>query len=329
MQEINNINLILNEFKIKAYCVNYQSINNYSFYDLKLNSITKVKDIQNIGNEISLALQAPCKPAIKVLHAQGVVRLEFISSKIKKINLLNLMLNSVRPQGELMCLLGTKVDGDSLWMDLSKNPHMIVSGTTGSGKSILLHNIIANILYFNSARLFLIDPKNVEFSGYQNSFENIKVYNDYTSCLRTIEFLLGLMETRYNLLRNVAISNLEPQILIIDEFADFIMQDKDNELYSALCRLAQKCRAAKIYIILATQRPSANIINGSIKANFPARISCRVTSNIESKIILDSVGAENLFGSGDALIKDSLRNIERFQIAYTDSKEIFNFFEKK
>ena len=329
MQEINNMNLILNKIKIKACCINHQLNNNYSFYDLKLNSSTKVKDIQNIGDEISLALQAPCKPLIKVLHAQGVVRLEFISSKIKKNNLLNLMLSSVRPEGELMCLLGTKVDGDPLWMDLSKNPHMIVSGTTGSGKSILLHNIIANILYFNNACLFLIDPKNVEFLGYQNLFENIKVYSDYASCLRTIEFLLELMEIRYNLLRNGPISNLEPQILIIDEFADFIMQDKGNELYSALCRLAQKCRAANIYIILATQRPSANIINGSIKANFPARISCRVTSNTESKIILDSGGAENLFGSGDALVKDSLRNIERFQIAYTDSKETFNFLKKK
>jgi S-DNA-T family DNA segregation ATPase FtsK/SpoIIIE len=328
MQEINNINFILNEFKINAHCVNYQSINNYLFYDLKLNSTTKVKDIRNIVDEISLALQAPCKPAIKILHEQGVVRLEFISSKLKKINLLNSILSNVRPQGELMCLLGNKVDGDPLWMDLSKNPHMIVAGTTGSGKSILLHNIIANILYFNNAQIFLIDPKNVEFLGYQNLFENIRVYNDYTSCLQTIEFLIELMEIRYNFLRNGATPNLQPQILIIDEFADLIMQDKDNELYLSLCRLAQKCRAANIYIILATQRPSADIINGSIKANFPARISCRVTSNTESKIILDSVGAENLFGLGDALIKDSSRNLERFQIAYTDSKEIFNFFGK-
>jgi S-DNA-T family DNA segregation ATPase FtsK/SpoIIIE len=115
-------------------------------------------------------------------------------------------------------------------------------------------------------------------------------------------------------------------VVIIDEFADLIMQDKEDQFYVALCRLAQKCRAARIHIILATQRPSVNIINGSIKANFPARIACKVASHVDSKVILDTSGAENLLGKGDALIRDNFRHLERFQVAYTTAQEVCSYF---
>ena len=111
-------------------------------------------------------------------------------------------------------------------------------------------------------------------------------------------------------------------VIFIDEFADLIMQDKNDQFYLALCRLAQKCRAARINIILSTQRPSVNIINGTIKANFPARIACRVASHVDSKVILDVSGAENLLGKGDALIKDNFRSLDRFQSAYTTATEV-------
>jgi S-DNA-T family DNA segregation ATPase FtsK/SpoIIIE len=114
--------------------------------------------------------------------------------------------------------------------------------------------------------------------------------------------------------------------LIIDEFADLIMQDKDDQFFSKLCRLAQKCRAARISIVLSTQRPSVNIINGAIKANFPARISCRVASHVDSKVVLDTSGAEDLIGRGDALLIDNFRHMERFQVAYTDAVEVCNYF---
>ena len=104
------------------------------------------------------------------------------------------------------------------------------------------------------------------------------------------------------------------------------MQDKEYQFHDKLCRLAQKCRASRISIILSTQRPSVNVVSGAIKANFPARIACRVASHIDSKVVLDSVGAENLLGHGDALIRDNYRFIERFQIAYTNSTEICNYF---
>jgi S-DNA-T family DNA segregation ATPase FtsK/SpoIIIE len=117
-----------------------------------------------------------------------------------------------------------------------------------------------------------------------------------------------------------------PIVVIIDEFADLIMQDKANMFHDLLCRLAQKCRAARIHIILATQRPSVNVISGIIKANFPARIACRVASHVDSKVILDASGAENLLGKGDAMVRDNFRQNERFQIAYTTPQEVVKYF---
>jgi S-DNA-T family DNA segregation ATPase FtsK/SpoIIIE len=129
------------------------------------------------------------------------------------------------------------------------------------------------------------------------------------------------MNKRYRLMsEGFNVKNFSDTVIIIDEFSDLILQDQNKLFYKNLCTLSQKCRAAKIHIILSTQRPSNQIIDGSIKANFPARISCKVASHIDSKVILDSVGAESLMGGGDAFIKDSFRSMERFQIAYTDAE---------
>lgn len=328
MELINDFNSILKAFNIKASCVDYQFVDNYFYYDLKLNPNARVKDIQKYSDEISLALRTPCKPSVKILHNQGVVRLEFASQRTKPLRLFDYFSNADMPAGEVNCLLGQTVDGRRLWMDLSQNPHMIVSGTTGSGKSTLLHNIIANLFHHNDVNLYLVDPKNIEFGEYQKN-KSVNVCYTYDEAHQLIESALNIMEFRYEMIRSGQMpQTLKPIVIIIDEFADLIMQDKNDQFYLSLCRLAQKCRAAKIYLILATQRPSVNIINGTIKANFPARIACRVASHVDSKVILDSSGAENLLGKGDALIKDNFRSLERFQIAYTDAKEVVSYLGK-
>ncbi len=325
MDQIEKINVILHSFKIRANCVNYQEIGNYFFYDLLLKPSAKIKDIQKYGDEISLALRAPNKPNFKILHNEGVLRLEF--SKINKdpLHLFSLFQEMDEIPGKIPCLLGKSIDGSLMWMDLYENPHMIVAGTTGSGKSTLLHNIIANIIYFDSADLFLVDPKNIEFSAYE---EIGQVAYSYEESLAYLNALIKLMDARYEYMRGgKPASNLRNQVLIIDEFANLIMQDKNDQFYSSLCYLAQKCRASNIFIILATQRPSAQIINGNIKANFPARIACKVANQVDSRIILDESGAENLSGKGDALLKDNFRSMDRFQVAYTSASEIVNFYE--
>jgi S-DNA-T family DNA segregation ATPase FtsK/SpoIIIE len=330
MENINYFNNILQSFKIKAECVDYNKSDTFSYYDLRLFPKAKVADLQRYNNEISLALKSPCKPSVKIIHNLGVVRLEFIHPRETPLRLFNYFTNDNVPSGDLICLLGETVDGKQMWMDLAKNPHMIVSGTTGSGKSTLLHNIIANIYNYSNSRLFLIDPKNIEFALYDKHMgHNTKVVYSYESALTIMQMLLMQMEYRYELLRHGdSLNEMQDIVLIIDEFADLIMQDVDATFYKYLCTLAQKCRAAKIYIIIGTQRPSVNIINGTIKANFAARIACRVASHVDSKVILDASGAENLMGNGDALLRDNSRFSERFQVAYTDAEEVCSYFGK-
>ena len=315
---------ILSSFGIKASCVNYQQVDNYFFYDLKLDPSTKVATIKKYSDEISLALKSP-KPLVKVMHNEGVVRLEFAGVRTTPLRLFDFFVNTNIPKGKINCLLGQTVDGQKMWMDLAANPHMIVAGTTGSGKSCLLHNLVANIFNYNDVDLYLVDPKQIEFVEYQKKC-GIPVSFTYTETVELLNHLLEVMESRYDTIRGKPSTYLKPIVVIIDEFADLMVQDKDNEFLALVCRLAQKCRAAKIHIILATQRPSTNIINGTIKANFPARIACKVASHVDSKVILDATGAENLLGKGDALIRDNFRQLERFQIAYTTAKEVAGYF---
>ncbi len=331
MEYVEQMNDILKSFKIKASCIGYEKNDNYAFYDLTLLPSAKVLDVKRFVDEISMALKAPGKPSLKVIHEKGVVRLEFVTKRTSQLNLFEYFaVDNDVPDGEIVCLLGQDIFGKRVWMDLAKNPHMIIAGTTGSGKTTLVHNIIANILNYNQTFLFLIDPKRIEFVEYdETNLKNVKVGYSYKESLDVLDTLLSVMDFRYDILRKgTPVSHIPNIVLIIDEFADLIMQDVDNQFYTKLCRLAQKCRAAKISIILSTQRPTVDIINGTIKANFPVRIACKVSSHVDSKVILDAVGAEHLLGRGDALLRDHLRYLERFQIAYTDASEVCNFFGK-
>lgn len=326
METTQQFNQILNSLNIKASCLNATQIDNYVYFDCKLHLNTKVKDLQKYGDEISLALRKPCKPSMKVMHELGVVRVEFALPREKPLRLFDYFTNQGIPSGDLVCLLGQRVDGEKVWMDLAQNPHMIVAGTTGSGKSTLLHNIVANIYNYNDADLYLFDPKRIEFGLYEK-MKNTQMYYTYNDTVDVLSNMIEIMEDRYNKLRaGWDPKMLKPILIIIDEFADLIMQDKEDLFFTKLCRLAQKCRAAHMSIILSTQRPSVNIINGAIKANFPSRIACKVASHVDSKVILDAMGAENLLGKGDALMRDNFRHMERFQVAYTDATEVRKYF---
>jgi S-DNA-T family DNA segregation ATPase FtsK/SpoIIIE len=327
MESIQQFNKILKSFNIDANCVSSQTVGNYFFYDIKLDSRSRVKDLYRRGDEISLALKTPCRPSIKVLHDKGLVRLEFASPREAPLMLFDQFTNEGVPDGDVVCLLGQNVDGQRVWMDLAKNPHMIVAGTTGSGKSTLLHNLVANIINYNDCTLCLVDPKRIEYYEYDERLPNTNVYYTYDETIDLLDELLEEMEKRYIMLRSGYLPSDFPYIVvIIDEFADLIMQDQDTMFFNKLCRLAEKSRAARITIVIATQRPSVNILNGDIKANFPSRISCRVASQVDSRVILDRVGAENLLGKGDALLRDNSRFMERFQVAYTTASEVCKYF---
>ena len=327
MATTEEFNQILESFNIRAKCVNSQEIDNYFFFDLKLAANARVRDVHRFSDEISLALKTPCRPSIKVLHNQGIVRLEFVTVRGAPLHLFELFTNDNVPDGGLVCLLGRSVDGKLVWMDLAQNPHLLVAGTTGSGKSTLLHNVIANLKNYNDCLIYMIDPKKIEFSIYDGKLPHSKVYYTYDDAMDLLDVLLDTIEHRYSLMSQGAVSEDFPYIvLIIDEFADLVLQDKDDAFFTKVCRLAQKARAARISIVLGTQRPSVNIINGAIKANFPARLACRVTNHHDSRVILDATGAENLLGNGDALIRDNFRFLERLQIAYITPEEICQFY---
>lgn len=329
MNNIEKLNSILDAFKVAAICRDFHEYKNACSYDIELKPGTRLKDLEKYSTEFSLALRTYSKPRINVLPESGVVRFEFLKSKGEKITLCELGQTAIRPSGELTCLLGETLEGTPLWVDLAKNPHMLVAGCTGSGKSTTLHTIIANMLLYPKVQVFLMDPKRIEFFLYDDEkIKNTQVVYDFDQCVAMLEFLNEEMDQRYAQIkeRKVDVTNFPYLVLIIDEFADLRLQDHSNVFHKLLCRLAQKSRAARIHIILATQRPSVNVVDGMIKANFPARLSCKVASHIDSRVILDATGAEDLVGLGDSIINNNEHTLQRFQAAFTDAAEVCKLF---
>jgi S-DNA-T family DNA segregation ATPase FtsK/SpoIIIE len=231
------------------------------------------------------------------------------------------------PEGILPFLLGEGDDGQKIWMDMACNPHLLVAGATGSGKSIFLHILIANALKRKDVDLMLVDPKfGVEFGKYSNQAEVANNYDDAILFLETLELL---MNSRYQRMAKLGVNSIEQRpelftkkLLIVDEAADLMLLDSSKRnpnrglFETKICGIAQKARAAGIYLVLATQRPSVDVITGLIKSNFPARLACQVSTAIDSKVILDCVGAEALLGRGDAILNSPQHNYTRFQVAY-------------
>ena len=308
--------------KIAAECSAITNHGSFTFYDLVLQPTCRVSKVRGLLTEIGLALK--CHPPVIVpIAKEGIVRLQTVTGEQRKVNFHS---DYTAPNvGYLPFYFGEDPEGDAIETDMAENPHMLVSGTTGSGKSIALHMLIGNAIYRN-VDLFLSDPKGVEFSQY-SEMKNTSAYTaTYKGTIEIVNDLIDIMDERYRLMSQIGVQSaqqskvIKPLMLVIDEVADLIAVDEKKQLEILLGRLAQKSRAAGIYIILATQRPSVGVINGLIKANFPARLCCRVASRIDSQIVLDEVGAEHLIGRGDAILKNYNNTFTRLQIAYTNAK---------
>lgn len=326
--KVRELNALFLAYKISAICLDYHESSNYCSYNVRLNARARIKDIEKFSSEIGLALRLPSKPSITLVPEDGTVRLEFFKKQGKRLDLFDMFTNDNLPAQGLFCLMGETIKGEKLWFDLAQAPHLLVAGTTGSGKSTVLHTILANMINYHRAKIYLMDPKNIEFGPYGDNIKSdLQVVSSYSDCLSMLDKLVQIMERRYELLRSgVEIERIPYSVLIIDEFSDLILQDVDKLFHEKLSKLAQKCRAARMHIILGTQRPSVDIISGSIKANFPARIACKTSSGVDSKVILDSVGAENLVGKGDAFLRLNGGALQRFQAAYTDHSEVCKMF---
>lgn len=321
----------------------------FTRYALKPAQGVKLSRIVGLQNELSLALSAKTIRIEAPIPGKSLVGIE-IPNKIKStVGLATLLAdekfqNSPKP---LTIALGRGLSGKAVFGNLAKMPHLLVAGTTGSGKSVTIHSIITSLLYRNGPedlQFIMVDPKRVELTLY-NKIPHLltPVITDAKKTILALKWAAREMDRRYDILQAESVQNIEsyhanvyekakkngeeaerlPYItIVIDELAD-IMQAYPRELESAIIRLAQMSRAVGIHLILSTQRPSVNVITGLIKANIPTRIALQVSSQIDSRTILDQGGAEKLLGAGDMLYSCAeTPNPERLQSAFISEEEV-------
>jgi len=304
-----------------------------SKYFIRLHPGERVSKIEKFSTEIALALKAYSMPIIRVITEKGLVSVELLTSPPSSTGFAELKDHLLHTEHDLPMILGRTQDGDDLVADLSIMPHLLIAGTTGSGKSVMLHSILNSFIESSkNIKLVLIDPKKVEFSYYKKIKQLMyPVVTEPEGALCVLSDLLSEMEHRFKLMAKASVTNISDYnekksrmshiVLVIDEFSD-LMHSSKKIFQKKLCMLAQKSRACGIHIIIATQRPSADVITGLIKANFPSRISCRVSSVIDSRVILNRGGAEKLLGKGDALLNSLGYDMIRFKGAFIDTEEI-------
>src|SRR5277367_2075593 len=219
-----NLNKVLASFKVKAECVNYTKVRNVSLYDLCLEPGTKVRELNKFSDEIALSLKAKARPLIRIMSELGVVRLELIDENPHVISFFDEMVKLDIPKINIPMYLGSSINGQDMWVDMSKNPHLLIAGTTGSGKSTLLQVIMANAMGLPNLKICLVDSKNVEFKDYDR-FDNVNIATDYNSATELLSFLIDEMECRYKVMNSSDSYSLDKEkfpniLLIIDEFAD-------------------------------------------------------------------------------------------------------------
>lgn len=325
---IDTINNLFDLFKINATCISANKHRHFVNYDIKLDPGTRISRIQRYADELAMHMKAASSLILQPIPSKGILRIQTTFCEPEVLDFNELYAANEPPKEQFLpFLLGETDEGKPMYVDISKNPHMLVAGSTGSGKSVLLHTLIANAAKRKDVKLFLVDTKRVEFNMYDEIDGLVQsVDYDYKSTIKTLVFLNEIMEGRYKYMAKAGVRSIEDMevpffkyLLIIDESADLVLYDRKNkEFENLVAKLAQKARAAGIYMIFATQRPSVDVFTGLIKANFPARLSCKVTSKVDSKVILDQTGAEGLVGRGDAILNNSSYDMTRMQVAYTD-----------
>jgi S-DNA-T family DNA segregation ATPase FtsK/SpoIIIE len=332
----------LNSFGVEAKVINVNHGPTITRYEIQPATGVKVSKIVNLSDDIALALAArdvrieapiPGKAAvgIEVPHGNNITvsfRDVIVSEEFQKA------------KDKLTLALGKGIDGDTAVFNLAKMPHLLVAGATGSGKSVCINTLISSILYRatpEEVKLLLVDPKKVELNIYQGLPHLITpVVTDPKKAANVLKLIVEEMENRYDLFSDTGSRGIEsynkqvddPEdkipyiVVIIDELSDLMMVAA-NEVEDNICRLAQMSRAAGIHLIIATQRPSVDVITGLIKANIPSRISFAVSSATDSRTILDMGGAEKLLGKGDMLFAPvGMQKPQRIQGAFLTDKEI-------
>ncbi len=304
----------------------------------------KLSKITTLSNNLALALAAHPIRIEAPIPGKSLVGIE-VPNKIRAmVTLRNLVADNAYQSNpaSLLVALGKDVSGVPMYTDLAEQPHMLVAGATGTGKTIFLNSLILSFLYKSTPeqlRMIMVDPKRVEFQNYNNIPHLLcPVINDATKTINALQWLAKEMERRFEIFSEISARNIKSYnsnknivssgltlpyiVLVVDELAD-LMAAKGKELEAGIVRLAQMARATGIHLVLATQRPSVEVITGLIKANISSRISFQVASQVDSRTVIDTSGAEKLLGLGDMLFLSSKSSkITRVQGPYVSEKEV-------
>ena len=351
----------LNEFSVEGKVVQINPGPVITQYEIKLAKGVKVVKISSLDKDLAMTLKARSIRIVAPIPGKDTVGIEIPNRKPSIVYLKSVIDSEkfINHKSKLAIALGKTISGENYILDLKKTPHLLIAGSTGSGKSVCINGLILSILYRTTpeeVQFCMIDPKMVELSVYNDLFQHhllkidgidSAVVTDSEDAVRLLEALVAEMTRRYKILEDSGTRNLEeyndaidskdilysktngdefvkmPYIVtIVDEYGD-LMMTSGKAIEEPICRLAQMARAIGIHMVIATQRPNVKVVTGLIKANFPTRISFRVMSQIDSRTILDSKGAESLLGKGDMLIVppgDS--SLIRLQNALVETKEI-------
>ncbi len=329
-------------FNVKARVTGFHSGPTVTQFDVQPERGVRVQRVTALQNDLALALAARSIRMQAPVPGQSVIGIEIPNAKASVVTLREVLESEQCEalKSPLKIALGKDVSGTPVLADLARMPHLLIAGSTGSGKSVCLNSLISCLLFHNSPerlRLLMVDPKMVELTVFNDVPHLLApVVTDVTKVTGTLKWALKEMHRRYKKFAEVKARNLarfnemqtDPKnrmpfiVIIIDELADLMMVSPED-VEDGICRLAQLARATGMHLVIATQRPSVDVITGLIKANFPARIAFAVSSGVDSRTILDQGGAEKLLGRGDMLYQPSDEGKPiRAQMAYLSDKEI-------
>lgn len=346
-ENANIIESTLDSFGIQAKVAEVNGGPAVTQYAIRIAEGTKLSKIKSLQNDLALALAAPTGQ-IRIeapIPGRSLVGIEIPNRSAEFVTLKEILTSKEMKsnKSKLAIGLGLGVSGDPAIADIKKMPHVLIAGATGSGKSVCVNTIITTILFRNSpdeVKFILIDPKRVELTGY-NGIPHLltPVINEPERVIAALQWAAKKMDERYKLFQEVGARNIEEYnelsgftameyiVIVIDELAD-IMLFAPSKVEDLITRLAQMARATGIHLVLATQRPSVNVITGLIKANIPARIAFNVTSMVDSRVIIDTPGAEKLLGKGDMLFVPPDQALpKRIQGTFVNNQEIRDLIE--
>lgn len=340
IDNVNHLENVLKQFGIDAKVVNYEYGPTITRYEITIPAGVKVSKVTSLSDDIAMNLAAESIRIEAPIPGKNTIGIE-TPNKIKEpVHFANIIQNKELEKGELNVILGKDIVGRDKIIDITKMPHLLIAGQTGSGKSVAVNTLIATLISKKSekeVKFIMVDPKMVELMPY-NDIPHllVPVIIDPQQAAIALKWAVNEMENRYKQLMENGVRNIKSYnslkyvekmpyiVIIIDELADLMMV-ASGSVEESIARIAQKARAVGIHLVVATQRPSTDVITGMIKANLPSRISFALRSQIDSRTILDSAGAEKLLGQGDMLLlENGSSKLERIQGAFISDEEVTN-----